>query len=350
MSLEFTEISSLFLSFGIAIAAILVGMIFQRVLLSKLKKLAARTKWEGDDIIINAFRGAAVLLFFTLLGLYGALAVSPLPRNFSHLIQNIILVVIILSITWLLNNIATGFLELYASKFKEAIPQSTIFKNLTKIVILTIGVLIILQTLGISITPILTALGVGGLAVALALQDTLSNLFSGLQIILSRQVRTGDYIKLESGEEGYIVDITWRNTTIRMLPNNIIVVPNSKLSSIIVTNYCLLEKEMGVLIQVGVSYDSDLEKVEKVTLEVAQEVMKIIDGGITEFEPFVRYHTFDDSSINFTVILRVREFINQYLVKHEFIKRLHRRYNQEGIEIPFPIRTVYLNEPSHEKQ
>jgi len=78
--------------------------------------------------------------------------------------------------------------------------------------------------------------------------------------------------------------------------------------------------------------------------------MKTIDGGITEFEPFIRYHTFDDSSINFTVILRVREFVNQYLVKHEFIKRLHRRYNQEGIEIPFPIRTVYLNDPSYENQ
>jgi len=350
MSFEFIEISSLFLSLGITIAAVLAGMIFQRVLLSKLRKLAAKTKWEGDDIIVNAMKGAVVLLFFTLLGLYGAISVSPLPKDFSHLLQNIILVIIILSVTWFFTNIATGFLELYASKFKEAIPQSTIFKNLTKIIILTIGFLIILQTLGISITPILTALGVGGLAVALALQDTLSNLFSGLQIIISRQVRTGDYIMLESGEEGYVVDITWRNTTIRMLPNNIIVVPNSKLSSIIVTNYCLLEKEMGVLIQVGVSYDSDLEKVEKVTIEVAREVMKAIDGGITEFEPFIRYHTFDDSSINFTVILRVREFVNQYLVKHEFIKRLHRRYNQEGIEIPFPIRTVYLNDPSYENQ
>ncbi|MCK5255037.1 MAG: mechanosensitive ion channel [Deltaproteobacteria bacterium] len=225
MLFEFIEISSLFLSFGIAIAAVLAGMIFQRVLLSKLRKLAAKTKWEGDDIIVNAMKGAVVLLFFTLLGLYGAISVSPLPKDFSHLLQNIILVVIILSVTWFFTNIATGFLELYASKFKEAIPQSTIFKNLTKIVILTIGFLIILQTLGVSITPILTALGVGGLAVALALQDTLSNLFSGLQIIISRQVRTGDYIKLESGEEGYVVDITWRNTTIRMLPNNIIVVP-----------------------------------------------------------------------------------------------------------------------------
>ena len=346
MSFEFTEISSLVLSLSIAIATILSGIIFQRIILSKLRKLALKTKWEGDDIIIHALKGAVVYLFFTLLGLYWAISFSPLSEDFSHLLQNIILVILILAVTWLLTNIATGFLELYAGKYKEAIPQSTIFKNLTKIVILTIGLLIILQTLGISITPILTALGVGGLAVALALQDTLSNLFSGLHIILSRQVKTGDYIKLESGEEGYVMDITWRNTTIRMLPNNIIIVPNSKLASIILTNYCLPEKEMSVLIQVGVSYDSDLRKVERVTIEVAREVMKNMAGGVTEFEPFIRYHTFDDSSINFTVILRAREFVDQYLVKHEFVKRLHERYKQEGIEIPFPIRTVYLNQAS----
>jgi len=350
MPFEFTEVSSLIMSLSVAIVSILIGIIFQRVILSKLRRLALKTKWKGDDIIINALKGAVVLLFFTLLGLYGAISVSPLSGNFSHLLQSIILVIIILSITWLLTNIATGFLKLYADRFKDAIPQSTIFKNLTKIVIITIGFLIILQTLGISITPILTALGVGGLAVALALQDTLSNLFSGLHIILSRQVKTGDYIKLESGEEGYIMDITWRNTTIRMIPHNIIIVPNSKLASIIITNYCLPERDMSVLIQVGVSYDSDLRKVERVTVDVANEVMKTVAGGVAEFEPFIRYHTFDDSSINFTVILRAREFVDQYMLKHEFVKRLHERYRQEDIEIPFPIRTVYLNQPSHENK
>ena len=350
MSFKFTEISSLILSLGVAIAAILFGIIFQRIVLSYLKRIAAKTKWEGDDIIVNAFKGAVVYLFFTLLGLYLAISVSQLSEDLSHLLQNIILVIIILSVTWLLTNIATGFLELYAGRFKDAIPQTTIFKNLTKIVIITIGFLIILQTLGISITPILTALGVGGLAVALALQDTLSNLFSGLHIILSKQVKTGDYIKLESGEEGYVVDITWRNTTIRMLANNIVIVPNSKLASIIITNFCLLEKAMSLLIQVGVSYDSDLKKVERVTIDVAREVMETVADGVTEFDPFIRYHTFDDSSINFTVILRAREFVNQYLVKHEFVKRLHERYKKEGIEIPFPIRTVYLNQPSDENK
>ena len=151
-------------------------------------------------------------------------------------------------------------------------------------------------------------------------------------------------MKLDSGEEGYVADITWRNTIIRALPNNMIIVPNSKIASTIVTNYYQPEQETAVLIQVGVSYDSDLKKVEKVTIEVGAEIMKEVEGGVPEFEPFIRYHTFDDFSINFTVILRTKEYVGNYLIKHEFIKRLHERYDKEGIVIPFPIRTVYMPE------
>jgi small-conductance mechanosensitive channel len=213
---------------------------------------------------------------------------------------------------------------------------------LTRILILIIGALIILQGLGISITPLITALGVGGLAVALALQPTLSNFFAGLQVIISKQVEVGDYVELDSGQRGYVTDISWRNTTIRELPNNHIVVPNAKLADAIVTNFNQPQKEMSVIVDVGVSYDSDLDRVEQVTLDVARGVLKDIEGGQEKFEPFIRYHTFGDSSINFSVYLRVHEFVNQYLVKHEFVKALHKRYNQENINIPFPIRTVFM--------
>jgi small-conductance mechanosensitive channel len=203
-----------------------------------------------------------------------------------------------------------------------------------------IGLLIVLNALGISITPILATLGVGGLAVALALQDTLANLFAGFHIIVSKQVRIGDYVKLESGQEGYVTDINWRTTKIQMLANNVVLVPNDKLAKVIVTNYYLPEKNMSVLVQVGVHYGSDLGKVEEITCDVARRVLREITGGVPDFEPFIRYHTFGDSSINFSVILRVGEFVNQYLVKHEFIKRLHERYAREGIVIPYPIRAI----------
>jgi len=157
----------------------------------------------------------------------------------------------------------------------------------------------------------------------------------------AKKTSQGDYLKLDGGEEGYVTDISWRNSTIRQLSNNLVVIPNSKLASANFTNYHLPEQEMAVIVQVGVAYGSDLDKVERVTIDVAKNTMTQIDGGIPEFEPFIRFHTFADSSINFSVILRVKEFVNQYLIKHEFIKSLHKRFNAEGIEIPFPIRTVY---------
>ena len=222
------------------------------------------------------------------------------------------------------------------------IPATSIIINITRITIFIIVGIIVLQTLGISVTPILTALGVGSLAVALALQDTLSNLFSGIQIAASKQIKKNDYIKLDSGEEGYVEDISWKNTSIRMLSNNLIIIPNSKLSSIILTNYNLPDLEMAVLVEIGVSYDSDLKKVEEVTIQAAREILEKTEGGVKTFDPFIRYHSFNDSSIGFTVILRAQQFVNQYLIKHEFIKSLHTKYMEHDIEIPFPIRSLIL--------
>jgi small-conductance mechanosensitive channel len=336
-------IAQLILPLVLITGGFLVGIVTEKFILAWLKRIAERTKWEGDEIIISSLR-RITSFWFLIAGVYGAILSIPMSAAALGLAQKVLLVIAIFSVTVVLARLAVGFINLYARRAEGVLPSTTIFINLTKLLIFLIGALIILQSLGISITPILTALGVGGLAVALALQDTLSNLFAGLHIIASRQVKKGDYIKLDTGEEGYVTDITWRNTTIRALPNNMIVVPNSRLASAIITNYYQPEKEMTVRIDVGVSYDSDLAKVEKITMEVAREVIREIPGGVTKFEPFIRYHTFADSSINFTVFLRAKEFVEQYPIKHEFIKRLHERYQKEGIEIPFPIRTVYMKE------
>jgi small-conductance mechanosensitive channel len=212
----------------------------------------------------------------------------------------------------------------------------------TKIVLIAVGGMIVLDNLGVSLTPLLTTLGIGSLAVAIALQDTLGNFFAGLHIKADRPIEVGHYVKLQTGEEGYVERIGWRSTRVRMLSNNMVVVPNSKLVQDNITNYHLPDRELAVLVEVGVAYDSDLEKVETVTSEVAKEILKTVPGGVPEFDPFIRYHTLNRSSIDFTVILRGREFTDNFLLKHEFIKKLQARYAQEGITIPFPIRTVYL--------
>ncbi len=323
--------------------SIILGILVERYLLRYFKKLAKKTEWEGDEIIVTSLR-RVVVFWFLLGGIASAIHNTTLSSSNISVAHKIIIVLFILSVTFVLSKILTGIVRLYGGKARGGFPSTSIFTNITKVVVYIIGFLIILQALNISITPILTALGVGGLAVALALQDTLSNLFAGIHIIASRQVKPGDYVKLDSGEEGYVVDITWRNTTIRALPNNMIIVPNVRLSNALITNYYMPDKELAVLVDLGVSYGSDLNKVERVTVEVARDVMKTVPGGVPDFEPFIRFHTFGDFSINFTVIMRGNEFTDQYLIKHEFIKRLHERYNQEGIEIPFPIRTIYTKQ------
>jgi len=199
--------------------------------------------------------------------------------------------------------------------------------------VLSFGILVILQTLGVSITPVLTALGIGGLAVGLALQDTLANFFAGIHILSSRQVRPGDYVQLASGEEGYVQDVTWRYTTIRQLSNNLTIVPNSKLATTVLTNFYLPVMETAVLVPVTVANDSDLSRVEGVSIDVARSVMQDVAGGIAGFEPFLRYSGFGKPGVSFTIAMRGREVVDQHLIRHEFIKRLQERYRSEGIQL-----------------
>jgi small-conductance mechanosensitive channel len=179
--------------------------------------------------------------------------------------------------------------------------------------------------------------------VALALQDTLANLFAASISSLEAD-QTGRLHPPGLGVEGFVTEITWRYSNIRALSNNITIIPNAELAKAVVVNFDLQEQEMSVLVPVGVSYDSDLEQVEQVTREVAREVMEEVEGGIPGFDPLIRYHTFNDFSIDFNVIMRSRQFADQHPIKHEFIKRLHRRYLKEGIEIPFPIRTLHIRQ------
>jgi len=323
------------------LGGLILGIIFEKIILKKINKFVSRTEWEVDDFIVQSLKGVTVLFFFVG-GIYGALAYFDLPEQADTIANKTLLVILILAITIVAARIAVGLTQFYSNRLKGDFPSSSILTNVIYGLVLIIGVLIILQSLGISIAPLLTALGVGGLAAALALQDTLSNVFAGIQIIISGQIRQGDYIELSGGEAGYITDISWRYTIIRAISNNMIIVPNSKLSTSIITNYHKPQQEMSVLMPVGVAYDSNLEHVERIVIEVAKEVMEEVDGGVPEYEPLVRYNEFGDSSINFNVVMRTKEFTSQYLLRHEFAKRLHRRFNQEGIEIPFPIRTVYM--------
>ncbi len=284
------------------------------------------------------------LPIFILLGLYGATLAAPLASGTQQVVLALLRVAALLAFTFAGAGMAGNLVAQYAARNDRLPGATTIFANIVRVLVWTIGGLVVLQTVGVSVAPILGALGVGGLAVALALQDTLSNLFAGLHIITSKKLLPGDYVEFDSGEKGYVQDVNWRNTTIKTLGNNAIVLPNSRVATAILTNYYQPSTESSLVIPVGVSYSSDLEMVERVTEEVGSEVLADVTGGIPDFKPFIRYNNFGDSSIDFSVILRIAEPTDQYLIKHEFIKRLHARYQREGIEIPFPIRRVISGE------
>ncbi|MEU1055294.1 mechanosensitive ion channel family protein [Streptomyces sp. NPDC005876] len=328
---------------GIALAAGLIGAFLLRMLLRWLGEHAGRTRWSGDDVIVDALR-SVVPWGAVLGGTAGAAAALPLTRTVQHNVNQVLTVLFIAVVTVSAARVIAGLVRTVTTSRSGVAGSATIFVNITRVLVLAIGFLVVLQTLGISIAPMLTALGVGGLAVALALQDTLANLFAGIHILASKTVQPGDYIRLSSGEEGYVEDINWRQTTVSDLSNNLIVIPNGQLAKTNMTNFMRPEQRLTITVQVGVAYDSDLELVERVTSEVVTEVMTEITGAVPEHEPAVRFHTFGDSRIGFMVILGVGEFSDQYRIKHEFIKRLHRRYRDEGIRIPAPARTVALQQ------
>lgn len=327
------------ISISIFSGSILVGMLLEFILLDRFKKIAERTKWEGDEVILRAM-GGLTLLWFSLIGAYIAAMNAPLSAEVISHGKKIILVATILITTIFLSKLIVGFVRVYTEKISGKIPATSIFTTVTKIFIYSIGLLIVLQSLGISITPILTALGVGGLAVALALQDTLSNLFAGFHILASKSIRPGDYVKLQSGEEGYIQDVNWRVTSIKAA-DHLIIIPNSKAASAIVLNYYLPEQKTILKIPVAVNFSSDLKKVEEVSLSAAKEIIQETDGCSIEDEPKIRFTNFGDNGIQFNIIIKVNEYDLQFKIRSELIKRLHLRYKENGIEFAIPARNVF---------
>jgi small-conductance mechanosensitive channel len=336
---SFDRLLDVFIPLGAFVLVFFAGYLLRKYLFFRLSRWARRTDSPTGDVIFDAVRSPSLVLC-VMLGIYAALEFTMLPKAFVEKADKGLSILAVFAVTMVTANILSAFARIRAERVESLVPVTSLTENLIRIAVYGVGGLIILNHLGISITPILATLGVGGLAVALALKDTLSNFFAGFHIIATRQIRVGDYLKLDSGEEGHVNDIGWRTTKIKTLAGNFVLIPNAKLTELIVTNYSLEDKDVAVVVGMGVHYASDLTKVERVAGEVATEVMKEVQGGIPDYTPIIRYHTFGSSSIDFSVIMRAKTFKDQFLIKHEFIKRAHERFAKEGIVIPYPIRAL----------
>jgi small-conductance mechanosensitive channel len=226
----------------------------------------------------------------------------------------------------------------------ERVTQPATF--VVRILFALVATIVVLENLGVHLTALWTTLGIGSVAVALALQDTLGNLFAGLYLLADRPISPGDYVKLDSGQEGYVVRIGWRSTQFRTLPNNLVIVPNSTLSKAVITNYSVPIPQLSVQIPVSVAYGTDSRRVEKVLTEIAEQAVRDgVEGLLGSPAPFARFIPgFGASSLDFTLIVQVRQFADQYLVQDELRHRIAERFAKEGIVIPYPYRTLTLDD------
>ncbi len=332
-------------SLGILVASLLIARLSGVFIDNYPSRIAARTGTSLDDRILKSAK-TPVFFAILLLGIQMAVLGSgleniiPASQIFYGLWTAFVAFVLISEggafLKWVddESKVRPG-----GGAFGDILP---VISHIWKLVVVVIAVLMILDNFGAKITPLLASLGIAGLAVALAFQDTLTNFFAGMYIVADRPIKIGDYIRLDTGDDGYVEKIGWRSTRIKTMKNNFIIVPNSKLAQSVIKNYYSPTKDMSVTVDCSVAYESDLAKVEKVTVDVARKILQETKGGIKGFEPFIRYHTFGDSGIGFSVILRVEKYDDRYPVVHEFIKALHERYLKEGIEIPYPKRHVYV--------
>ncbi len=338
---------------SVLVAFLLLGALTQVALLAVIRRRRSRDPEALDVEILQAIKGPTVL-FLAVLGLFlGYLVITQLTHPSvevfhdrdewarkvwllivigeasylaSHLLQTIM--------SWYLRNIATRTATELDDKLLPPV------RRVTPMVIYAIGALLALDVVGIAISPLLAGLGIGGLAIALAVQPTLSNYFAGTYLISEGELNEGDYIELQGGPAGFVVEVGWRSTKIRNRYNNLVIIPNSKMVESIVTNFFSPSPSMNVVVNCGVSYDSDLARVEEIVVEIATEVIKDVEQAVTDGEPFFGYSAFGDSNIDFFIFLQATDRTGTFIIASEVIKRIHERFRKEGIEINYPVRKL----------
>jgi len=330
-----------FIALMIFIGSVIIALIVNFILKTYVKKLTQKTQSDLDDLLLKAFtKPFSMLIIFV--GLYFAFKRISMLDPHAVFVDNGFIVLCTFTIAYIVSRIFSVLIAHWLRVQKKYEQTPKLISKIVAIVFYLIAGMIILAYFKIEVTPLIATLGLGGLAVGLALQDTLSNFFAGLHIITDKPISVGDFIELENGAiMGTVEDISWRSTRIKTASNTMVIVPNAKLAGSTIVNDSLPEQETEITVQCGVGYGEDLKKVEKVTLDVARKVQETVPGAVKGFEPTMRYHTFGDSNINFSVSLRLQNIRERFIVRHEFIKALKERYDKERIDISFPVRKIY---------
>ncbi len=321
---------------------LLIGLLLEIALLRVLRKRAQDTHWFLGKVLFTSLSGQP--LYWIIVG--GTFFTAPILSNrfpIFDVIRTTLIFTIPLALTILVVRIGLSWVVFYFEN--QQIGSVSLINNTMRFLGLLVISATLLALLGVPIGPLLTVVAGSSLGLTLALREPLANLFAGMVIIASSKVHLGDYVRLASGEEGYITDIRWSDTSIMSTMNHVVVVPNSQLTSSLVINFNRPDPEVIILFDFFVGYDNDLQAIEAAATEVATEVVTELDGGVSDYTPLIRFNAFQDSSIRFTVVLRGKTYVDQYLLKHELSKRMHARLLAEGVTLPYPVRVVHVPRP-----
>ena len=338
---------------GVFSVLLLAASVLQ-VVIQVVRRRRSRTAPDALDVqILGAARGP-VVLFVVILGLLGGfLTLTGLTSPTFDMLNGLEIwvrrvwgVLVIAEVSVLVSRLSqlliAWYLRTVAARTSMDLDAKLLppVRRILPLTIYSVGALVALDTLEVSISPLLAGLGIGGIAVALAVQPTLSNFFAGTYLVTEGELKEGDFIELEGGPSGYVVDVGLRSTKISSRYNNLVIVPNSKMAESIVTNYFSPTPAMNVIVNCGVSYDSDLAHVERVVLEVTNAVIDESDHAVRDVDPFFGFWEFGDSNIDFWLFFQAKDRNGTFILKSEVIKRIHARFKDEGIEINYPVRKI----------
>jgi small-conductance mechanosensitive channel len=332
---------SVIIPLAVFAAVVISVLILRRVLFRLVRRWAKATDSHLDVLVIESLRGPIVALGLVI-GVHSALDISAIPERFHSRIETSVEVLWVLALTVGASQLAGNVVRFYGSRVTGGSKVASLTRKVAQLTVAAIGIVWLLRVVfNINLAPVLTTLGVGGVAVALALQDTLSNLFAGFWVSISGLIHIGDYVKLTTGEEGFVTDIAWRCTTMRGVTNNLVVIPNSKLGQAIYTNFDMPEHKMRSSASFGVGYDSDIDRVQAILLDETMKATAAIDGMLADPAPSVLFEL-GDSSLNFQVNFSISRFSEQARIRSQLRALIFKRLLREGITMPFPTRTILL--------
>lgn len=329
------------MALGIVAITFIVARMIVYIFTRYSERFATRTKTQIDDIIIGAIK-RPLYIFMLFVGIYFALRCVKFPW-----ISQAGLVVkttgTILG-TWVALRVFPAIIREYGlrlakrtqTKFDDVMVP--FIERITKLLLVIIGILIILAILQIRITPMLAGLGIAGMAIALAMQDTLSNIFSGFYLMADRPFKLEDRLVLDTGELCEVKDIGLRSTRLyNVIDHTLIVIPNLEVSKMKIVNLSEPDVKLKVRVPIGVAYGSDMDKVKKVLVGIARQTPMVLQDP----PPVVLFNEFSDCSLNLQLIVWIDDIKEKLTVIDCINSMIKRRFEQEGIEIPFPIRTIY---------